>query len=161
LKNDLPIYQQIICANSRIILSCPTNRYIYIYRAYYGIQSETSTNTNCLPNSQSNTRPSVCYNKDAFDRLSSQCNSKQECLIYVDDNNFGNPCVVQDLSIIILKQMFIQYQCLEETMINQIESSCPINTVIESNCPIIDDTYQTAMGSDLIQEKLWYVYIKK
>lgn len=99
-----PIFQEIICQNSIVVLKCPTNFVIHIYAAYYGIQAQTLTQT--CSNYSSVPVPTMCYVSDAFNTMNLTCEYKNMCQLKVTSANLGGP----DLYPSIGKQLLIQVE---------------------------------------------------
>ena len=123
------INQQIACSNSIINLVCPTNQFIHIYAAYFGIQAKTLSNCVTL----SATSPTNCFNKAVFTTINSTCEYQNNCTIIATVSRLGDPCFGNS------KQLLIQYQCIDVNTIN-ILNQCPINTNTSSACPYLNDS---------------------
>lgn len=100
-----PIYQEIVCENSVIVLKCPTNLVLHIYAAYYGVQTQTSTET-CRNSTglESGTFPTMCYIWEGFKIVNASCEYQNVCKLRVTTTILGGP----DLYPSIGKQLLIQ-----------------------------------------------------
>jgi hypothetical protein len=125
------INQQIACVNSIINLVCPTNQFIHIYAAYFGIQANTLSS--CL-STISATSPTNCFNKAVFNTINSTCEYANKCTIIATVSQLGDPCFGQN------KQLMIQYQCIDNNRTLNILNQCPINKETSSACPYQNDS---------------------
>lgn len=124
-----PIYQGVTCLNSLLFLVCPTNQFIHVYAAYFGIQSQTISS--CL-SSLTASSPANCFNKAVFNTINSSCEYQSNCSIVATASQLGDPCYGNS------KQLMVQYQCVDyntAVILNQ----CPINTNTSSACPALSD----------------------
>ncbi|CAF0770156.1 unnamed protein product [Brachionus calyciflorus] len=124
---NYPINQIIVCTESKLDLKCPSNQVLHIYSAYYGIQPDTNTYT-C---NKKSTNHEICYFDLTFSNLTTICEQQNSCEINVNVGSFGDPCINSKN-----KQLFIQYQCIDNDNYNLI-SSCELNTNKSSICPQI------------------------
>lgn len=103
-----PIYQEIACEGSTIVLKCPIDLVLYIYAGYYGIQSETSSNEclyyNKVVDYDTWIQPTIAYVTDAMKTIYSSCQSKNMCSLLATSTNLGGP----DLFPLAGKQLLIQ-----------------------------------------------------
>ena len=132
-----PIHQVIACEGSIMNLQCPNGEFLHINSAYYGIQSSTASD--CV--SITKHSPSICFNKNTFNRISSVCENHQSCSVIITSNNLGEPCFKYK------KQMMIQYQCVNTNALSLIKK-CPIDQNIPSICPPLTDP-------DKQYQKIW------
>ena len=133
---DYPIQQLITCSSGRTVLKCPTNLYLNIYSAYYGIQQNTPTSCSQSSLITNLTYPSICYRSDTYDLIYSLCQNKSNCYLYADKSYFGDPCPGFDI-----EQLFVQYQCTDLATLSQI-NNCPKITTINSVCPTLTSSSQ-------------------
>ena len=102
-----PIYQEIACESSIIVLKCPLDLVLHIYAGYYGIQSQTSTDT-CLTYKKVVDEtwivPTVAYATGAINRIYSACEYKNMCSLLATINNLGG----LDLFPRVGKQLLVQ-----------------------------------------------------
>jgi hypothetical protein len=133
---DYPIQQLITCNTGKIILNCPTNLYLNIHSAYYGIQQNTLTSCSKSSSINNLTYPSICYRSDTYDTVYSLCQNKTNCYLYADKSYFGDPCPGFDN-----EQLFIQYQCVDLITLTKI-TNCPKITKIDSICPNLTSSSQ-------------------
>jgi hypothetical protein len=118
------INQQIVCSGSLLNIVCPTNQYIHIYAAYFGIQANTLTS--CTPSSSISL--TNCFNKNVFSTINSTCEYKNTCAINAMVSQLGDPCFGSS------KQLMIQYQCIDNNNTIQILNQCPMNKNTSSAC---------------------------
>lgn len=97
----------------KLSITCPADRTIHIYSAYFGIQSNTPTE--CVTSNKAGTT-SDCFNKVVFDNINTTCEGKQTCSLDIRIENFGDPC------FLLNKQLFIQYQCVNASISSLINS---------------------------------------
>lgn len=123
-----PISEIIACAG-KIVLNCPTNTVIHIYSAYYGIQSKTMT-SQCLGTLTD--IPEACYYQSTFDIISSNCEFQQTCSVTANSATLGGTDICPDYP---QKQLFIQYQCVDNYGLNSTINKCPLNSELPPYCP--------------------------
>jgi hypothetical protein len=113
---------------------CPENQVIRVHSAYYGLQPYTNTDL-CAKNPSNG--PISCYNLNTTKEfIIERCENRNICQILINTNNFGDPC--NDFAN---KQFFIQYQCMDQPMYNDmILAQCALNDEVSSNCPILTNT---------------------
>lgn len=103
-----PIFEQVMCQNSRLILVCPTSLVVHIYAAYYGVQLETAT-AQCIQSTNGSELNAKCYVKQAFDVIRKSCEWESRCEVRATVSTLGGP----DLCPTNQKQLFLQYQCVD------------------------------------------------
>ena len=108
---------------------CPTDLVIHIYSAYYGIQKDTLS----LCNELTDELPKKCYYSSVFDQINSTCEYQNTCSIKASSNSFSiaDPCPTYP------KQLFIQYQCVDNYGLNSTINQCSVNKQIPLICPLL------------------------
>lgn len=118
-KSIYPIYDQIVCDNSQVVLSCPENLRIFTISSFYGYKnifgsiecSLSDYDSNKLNNTQ-------CFSISSLKEMKNQCDNKTNCLISVYANRGKDIC--PNLS----KKLIIQYQCMPENEVKQLNDRC-------------------------------------
>ncbi|CAF0920424.1 unnamed protein product [Brachionus calyciflorus] len=114
---EYPIYEQIACQNSKIVLSCPKELNIFIYSVYYGKQSPTfSQSCNLDRDINEENSSHECYSLNTYEAIRDMCQNKTSCL--VNTNNLPDVCSSQS------KQFYVQYQCMPERDLELKDSRC-------------------------------------
>lgn len=113
-----PIYQQLVCQGSRLILVCPSDLVIHVLAGYYGIQSATRSSTCTSSNVEI---PAKCYIPDAFEVINGTCEAKTTCQLKATSNALTNG---EDFCPSYQKQLFIQYQCVNEQVLSTSIGKC-------------------------------------
>jgi hypothetical protein len=147
---DYPIYQQVSCYGSKIDLICQPNTIIHVYSAYYGIQSQTSTE--CVTTNYGNLNPitieapALCYSPLTFSQIQIFCETKSSCSLISSSTglNVVDICPAFQLR----QQLFIQYQCVDTSLYNATVGQCNPSKSIPAICPSIT-------GSTNIKEGTW------
>jgi len=75
-------------------------------------------------------KPALCYLTSSFAYINSTCEYQQTCLISASTTTLGDAC-----SNYIEKQLFIQYQCVDDLALNSTINAC--NTVNTTTAPSI------------------------
>jgi hypothetical protein len=122
-----PIYELAVCNAGKTILLCPNQLVIHIYSAYFGIQQNTKTTCN----SYNSEIPAKCYYKSSLTQIKSKCEFQTSCLLVATSANFSitDPCVLYP------KQLFVQYQCVDNYGLNTTISKCDNNSAVPLICP--------------------------
>jgi len=137
-----PIYQQINCNSVRTVLVCPDYTVIHIYSAYFGIQS--STKGPCLSSSTSEL-PEMCFDPIAFEAINALCEYQQSCVVRPAASSLGistNPCSAYPF------QLFIQYQCVDQKVLNRTINQCDLKQNVNSICPSVDSSVE-------LKDQIW------
>ncbi len=139
---EYPIYEQIACQNSKLLIACSPNLVIHIYAAYFGIQSATSTSW-CM-NTTSLELPEMCFSQSSFDIINATCEYKSSCYLRATTTQIG----AGDLCPSYSKQLFVQYQCVDPNVLASGINQCPVNNTIGfSLCP--------SSNSSTVRENMW------
>lgn len=138
-----PIYQQIVCAGTRLIITCPTDLVIHTYAAYFGIQSHTPTTT-CQR--AFDEQPAMCYISNAFNTINSSCEFKNSCSLRATVGTMGGA----DLCPSYSKQLLVQYQCVDTSALTKFIYNCTVNKNVPLVCPVVDVNLTPAL-----EEKTW------
>ncbi|RNA41243.1 rhamnose-binding lectin-like [Brachionus plicatilis] len=133
-----PIYQQIVCQGSTLVLVCPSDLVIHIYSAYFGIQEPTRS-TFCT-NSEVKEMPAMMYSIESFNTVFLNCQSKNFCQLKASVNSLGGA----DLNREIGKQLVVQYQCVDPYVLENQISKCGLDLEVDEICPKIESYGQVA-----------------
>lgn len=139
-----PIYQQLICENAKLILTCPTDAVIHIYAAYFGTQSAT-TLPNCVTAGNFQEIPEKCFLKDTFTIVFKSCEGKNACQVRATTTALGGA----DLCPGISKQLLVQYQCLRADILSSTVSKCPLAADTQRIiCPVANTPVNESVWCD-------------
>ncbi|CAF0930003.1 unnamed protein product [Brachionus calyciflorus] len=138
-----PIYQQIVCQGSTLILFCPAETVIHIYAGYFGIQEYTRSNF-CITSENEDKYPFMLYIADSFKTINSTCENKNMCQLRAMANSLGGG----DLNPEYTKQLVVQYQCLDPILLQNRINQCEFNSKIPEICP-------KNLGEDKMNEDTW------
>ncbi len=134
---NYPMQQVIVCGDAKFQIRCPLGQLIYIYAAYFGLESTTNLNY-CVMTSgslSSTIASTTCYSQQAFAYTSGLCTSQSRCSIRANAASYGNPCV----SFATSAQLMVQYQCVDSATMGFI-TQCGLNTTAASICAPLNDT---------------------
>ena len=121
-----PIYQISICSGGLVNILCFSDTVIHIYAAYFGVQTDTFLPT-CF--SGSSEYPKECYYANGFNFINSTCENNQTCSFNANIANLGDGCPI------FPKQLFIQYQCVDQYALSSTIYQCTQNSSIPLICP--------------------------
>ena len=116
-----PVYQQLVCQGSRLIILCPLHSVIRIFAAYFGLQLSTKSST-CLSSLSASILdelPSKCYIPSTLTSIVEHCDSRQSCQLMGTLN--------EDFCPSFPKQLFVQYQCIQPSALTVLADKCPRN----------------------------------
>ena len=141
-----PIYQQIVCQGSTLVLVCPSDLVIHIYSAYFGIQEYTRS-TFCIK-IEFNEIPAMMYSIEGFQTVHSICESKNSCQLKALVNSLGGADLNREYS----KQLVVQYQCVNpyvlENQINKCDQERKVPKICPNNYTIGKEVYEDVWCDD-------------
>jgi hypothetical protein len=126
-----PIFQQLVCQGSLLIILCPLDLLIHIYAAYFGIQSTTMSST-CSTSTMSSEYPAKCYIPNGLSSIVEQCEKKSSCQLRATANNLGGGDFCPQFQN---KQLLVQYQCYSPVVYNMTVAKCGSSVLFSSSPP--------------------------
>ncbi|RNA02935.1 rhamnose-binding lectin-like [Brachionus plicatilis] len=129
-----PIYQQIVCQGSTLVLVCPSDLVIHIYSAYFGIQEPTRS-AFCM-SSPWMENPHMFYIPQSFDIVKNTCEYKTKCVLRAYAVTMGGV----ELNSAYSKQLVVQYQCVNPTVLAEQISQCPSKNEIPEICAKVEES---------------------
>ncbi|XP_049641738.1 protein eva-1 homolog C [Suncus etruscus] len=102
-----------VCENQTLKLHCHESKFLNIYSATYGRQSQErhlcAAEAKWLP-------PFDCLSYSALQVLSQRCYGKQRCKIVVNNHHFGSPCLPG-----VKKYLTVNYACVPKNILTAID----------------------------------------
>ncbi|RNA41242.1 rhamnose-binding lectin-like [Brachionus plicatilis] len=148
-----PIYDQVICENSRVVLSCPENLKIFIISAFYGHKTLFGANECSFSESESlQPNRTQCFWPSSLRNVKSLCDNRTNCLLNASMNRSEDVCPG------LAKKMLLEYQCMPSEHGENLNQRCM--DVIDNaneltfNCGSLNDSFWEIVSNDT-----WFVNI--
>ncbi|XP_014343119.1 protein eva-1 homolog C [Latimeria chalumnae] len=106
-----------VCENEKLRLQCKNKTILTIYSATYG--RSLQGNSECP--SENGSGPDIeCLSSAALWKVSRRCHSKENCSIFADNANFGDPCFPG-----VRKQLKVSYTCVPRQLFEEVSRGSP------------------------------------
>ena len=124
--NKYFIVEQQVSDPGTIQISCPSDKYIYVFSAFHGLYFNLTNG----PYSSFSNCPDVCYSRNYFDHVKSLSSNKQS----FNFTDSIDPCQM------CLKYFVVKYLCVDSVVLSFLNSCPKISTVPPEICPTLKNT---------------------
>lgn len=135
--------KQIICDNSRVVLSCPKNLKLFINSAFYGHKNIFGINDCSFSERQHQQKNNTeCFSIQTLKKIKTQCDNKTTCLVNVYSNRS------EDICPNLAKKMLLEYQCIPSQDVENLNNKC---------LHVIDNSHDLTFNCGSLNESVWEI----